>query len=204
VRDARPDGLTRKFVAAPSFAYRLLIVIFKSNVKYNFMMKTLTILLFSLFSFKSCLKDGTNLYVVMEDANGLENGSKVKCKGLEVGEINELKISGNKVVATISLNSDFQATKGSVAQVDIDNIFGKKSLVLTPTDNVEIMADGDTIYAIPGNKLSIIEQLINKSDVDSLMNGLNLDSLKTRLDSVKIDGLLKKAEKLIDLNKLIK
>jgi ABC-type transporter Mla subunit MlaD len=129
---------------------------------------------------------------------------KVKCKGLEVGEINELKISGNKVVATISLNSDFQATKGSVAQVDIDNIFGKKSLVLTPTDNVEIMADGDTIYAIPGNKLSVIEQLINKSDVDSLMNGLNLDSLKTRLDSVKIDGLLKKAEKLIDLNKLIK
>lgn len=168
------------------------------------MMKTLTILLFSLFSFKSCLKDGTNLYVVMEDANGLENGSKVKCKGLEVGEINELKISGNKVVATIGLNSDFQATKGSVAQVDIDNIFGKKSLVLTPTDNVEIMADGDTIYAIPGNKLSVIEQLINKSDVDSLMNGLNLDSLKTRLDSVKIDGLLKKAEKLIDLNKLIK
>ena len=167
-------------------------------------MKTITILLFFLFSFKSCLKDGTNLYVVMDDANGLEIGSKVKCKGLEIGEINDLKISGNKVVATISLNSDFQATKGSIAQVDTDNIFGKKSLLLTPTENTEVLVDGDTIYAISGNKLSIIEQLIKKGDVDSLMKGINLDSMDIHLDSIDIDRLLKKAEKFIDLNRLIK
>lgn len=167
-------------------------------------MKLFSIILISLFSFKNCLNDRTNLYVVMDDANGLENGSKVTCKGLEVGKINDIKIAGNKVVATLYLNNDFQATKGSMAQVDIDNIFGKKSLVLLPVESTEILADGDTIYAISGNKLSILENILKKGDVDSLMKGINLDSMDINIDSLDIKGLLKKAEKLIDINKLIK
>ena len=59
-------------------------------------MKLFSIILISLFSFKNCLNDRTNLYVVMDDANGLGNGSKVTCKGLEVGKINDIKIAGNK------------------------------------------------------------------------------------------------------------
>jgi ABC-type transporter Mla subunit MlaD len=167
-------------------------------------MKTMAIILISLFSFKSCLKNGPDLYVVMDDAYGLENGSKVKCKGLEVGEINDIKISGNKVFATIDLNSDFQATRGTLAQVDTDNIFGKKSLVLTPTENIEILAHGDTIFAIAGNKMSIIENLIKKGNVDSIFKGITLDSIGINIDSLDINDILKKAEKIIDLNKLLK
>ena len=167
-------------------------------------MKTFIIILFSLFSFKSCLKDGKNINVVLDDANGLQNGSKVNCKGLNVGEVDNLKIVGNKVIALVNLNEDFTTTKGSVAQVDIDNIFGKKSLLIIPSSSNEILANGDTIYALTGNNYSIIQNLIKKGDVDSLMSNINLDSMKINLDSVDVEALIKKAEKFIDLNKLLK
>lgn len=167
-------------------------------------MKTFLIILFSLLSFKSCFKESKTIHVVMNDANGLQNGSKVTCKGLDVGEVENLKIEGNKVIALVNLNEDFTATKGSVAQVDIDNIFGKKSLLIIPSSNNEILANGDTIYALTGNNYSIIQNLIKKSDVDSLMSDINLDSMKINLDSVDVEGLIKKAEKFIDLNKLLK
>ena len=167
-------------------------------------MKILTFILVALFSFKSCLKDDNKLHVIMDDASGLENGSKVTCKGLEIGKVSDLKIVNNKIIATVNLKSDFQATKGSVAQVDIDNIFGRKSLVLLPSENTEFLANGDTIYAISGNKLSILENIVKKGDLDSLMNGIQLDSLDINFDSVDVNGLLKKAEKIMDLNKLLK
>lgn len=167
-------------------------------------MKLIFVLLFSLFSFKSCFKESKTIHVVLEDANGLQNGSKVTCKGLVVGEVDNLKITGNKVIALVNLNEDFTTTKGSVAQVDIDNIFGKKSLLIIPSSSNEILANGDTIYALTGNNYSIIQNLIKKGDVDSLMSNINLDSMKINLDSVDVEALIKKAEKFIDLNKLLK
>jgi len=165
-------------------------------------MKLIFLLLFSLFSFKSCFKESKTIHVVLEEANGLQDGSKVTCKGLDVGAINSIKIVGNKVIALVELNEEFTATKGSVAKVDVDNIFGKKSLLIIPSSQSEILANGDTIYALSGNNYSIIENLLKKGDIDSLMT--NLDSMKVNFDSVDIKGLLKKAEKLIDLNNLLK
>jgi ABC-type transporter Mla subunit MlaD len=167
-------------------------------------MKLIFVILLSLFSLKSCVKDPKNINVVLDDANGLQDGSKVTCKGLEVGKVNNLKIVGDKVIALVDLNEDFTATKGSVAQVDIDNIFGKKSLLITPSSNTEILANGDTIYAVAGNNYTIIKNIIKKGGVDSLMGDLSLDSLNINLDSIDVEKYLKQAEKFIDLNKLLK
>lgn len=171
-------------------------------------MKSITFILISLFSFKSCLNDKPVVHVLMNDANGLEVGNKVTCKGLAVGKVNQLKIVGNQIVATVELNDDFKASKGSVAQVDIDNIFGKKSLVILPSNQTEFLANGDTIYALTGNKLSILENLVKSGNLDSLIKDinikdLNLDSLNINIDSSDLNGLLKKAEKLMDWNKLL-
>lgn len=166
-------------------------------------MKTISIILISLFSFKSCLKPSSTLNIVLEDANGLQKGSKLKCKGLEVGIINNIKITGNIVVATIALDKDFQATKGSTVQVDVDNVFGKKSLLISPATTTEMLTDGDTIYAIAGNNYSILDNLIKKGNIDSLMQNINIDSLQSKLDSIDVKSLIKKAEKLVDLNKLL-
>lgn len=170
-------------------------------------MKFIVILALSLFSLKSCLTDGTTINVVMDDAAGLERGSKVKCKGLEVGKVNDIKIVGNKVIASIKLIEDFQPTKGSTAQVNLENLFNDRNLTILPSESTEILANGDTIYAQQSNvSLDIIKSIFKNSDIDSLSGELSLDSLSSTLiaDSAKISKLMRDAGKILDLNKLLK
>lgn len=171
-------------------------------------MKLLVMFIIGILSFKGCNNDSYKIYAVLEDANGLSEGSKVKCKGLEVGVISGLKIVGNSVIATLDLKHDFQATKGTVAQVNSIPFLGNAQLNLIPTDNTALLANGDTIYAIAANPLSVFDELIKTSDLDSLKNkinlkNINLDSLSGKLDSLGMDELLKKAEKIMDLNKIL-
>jgi phospholipid/cholesterol/gamma-HCH transport system substrate-binding protein len=169
-------------------------------------MKFIVILTLSLFSLKSCLTDGTTINVVMDDAAGLERGSKVKCKGLEVGKVNDIKIVGNKVIASVKLMEDFQPTKGSTAQVNLENLFNDRNLTILPSESTEILANGDTIYAQSNVSLDIIKSIFKNSDIDSLTGELSLDSLSSNLiaDSAKISKLMRDAGKILDLNKLLK
>lgn len=171
-------------------------------------MKLAFLYTFILLYFTSCLNNSSKLHVLMEDANGLEEGSKVSCKGVNVGTIDVIKIHNNNVVATIVLNDDFKATKGTTVQVSLDNIFGKRSLILLPGASTSFLANNDTIIAQSGKNISIVDNLLEKGNVDSLLHNINLDkfhldSLKNKVDSLDIDGLLKKAEKILDFNKLL-
>lgn len=171
-------------------------------------MKLLFLFVIGIFSLKGCNTDSNKIYAVLDDANGLSEGDKVKCKGLDVGEILSLKIVGNRVIAELDLNRDFQATKETVAQVNSIPFLGHANLNLIPTDNTELLANGDTIYSIASNPLSVFDELIKTSDLDSLKNkinlkNINLDSLSGQLDSLGMDELLKKAEKIMDLNKIL-
>ncbi len=168
-------------------------------------MKVCAIIFLSLFSFKSCLQDGTTINVVMDDAGGLQSGSKVKCKGLDVGKVNDIKIVGDKVIATIKLNEDFQPTKGSSAQVNIENIFNGRNLTILPAASNEILISGDTIYAKNNGGLDMLHNIIKGTNLDSIVGNLDLglDSLGTKLiaDSAKFRKLLESAGKMINFNK---
>ncbi len=168
-------------------------------------MKFFAILLVTLFSFKSCLTDSTTINVVMNDAGGLKEGSKVKCKGLDVGKVNDIKIVGDKVIASIKLNEDFQITKGSTAQVNIENIFNSRNLTILPSASNEILVSGDTIYAQNQNNLDFINSILNGNKIDSVFSNLNLDSLDIKIvgDSVKFKKLMEEASKILDLKKII-
>lgn len=161
-------------------------------------MKFFVIILFSLISFKSCLTDGTTIYVVMDDAFGLQDGSKVKCKGLDVGKINDIKIVGNKVVATVKLFEDFQPTKGSTAEVNLDNIFNGRNLTILPSSSTEFLVSGDTIYAQKNGGFDIINSLMKGTAMDSIMDGLGLDSAINSVfaDSTHIKNAIQEAMKI--------
>lgn len=168
-------------------------------------MKVFAIIFLSLFSFKSCLQDGTTINVVMDDAAGLKSGSKVKCKGLDVGKVNDIKIVGDKVIATIKLYEDFQPTKGSSAVVNLENIFNGRNLTILPSSSTEFLSNGDTIYAKSNNGLELINSFIKGANLDSIVGDLDvsLDSLSDGLmtDSAKFRKLFESAGKMINFNK---
>ncbi|HQV78295.1 MAG TPA: MCE family protein [Chitinophagales bacterium] len=171
-------------------------------------MKIIIILFLSIFSFKSCLDDSPKYFISMNNAEGIDKGSEIKCKGLNVGQVESIKIVGNKVIAEIALNKEYQPTKGTIAQVDFDNIFGAKNIELIPADNNELLAVGDTIYTTSLSPISAFEDLIKNSHIDSLkkkinMKDFNLDSFPVNLDSLGLNDLIKKAEKLMDLDKIL-
>ena len=66
-------------------------------------MKVFAIIFLSLFSFKTCLQDGTTINVVMYYAAGLKICSKVKFKGIEVEKVNKIKNEYDKLLETIKL-----------------------------------------------------------------------------------------------------
>lgn len=168
-------------------------------------MKFFVVILISFVSFKSCLTDGTTINVVMDDAAGLQSGSKVKCKGLDVGKVNDIKIVGDKVIATIKLYEDFQPTKGSTAQVNLENIFNARNLTILPSSSTEFLANGDTIYAKSNTGLELINSFIKGANLDSIVDNLDLglDSLSDNIeaDSAKFRKLMESAGKIFNLNK---
>ncbi|MFN8282442.1 MAG: MlaD family protein [Chitinophagales bacterium] len=159
-------------------------------------MKFIAIFLVALISFKSCLKDETKIYVVLDDASDLQDGSKVKCKGLSVGRISDIKIIGDKVIATVKLYDDFIPTKGSTAEVNFGFLLAKRSLNIIPSSSNEPMASGDTIYAKKSTALDMIDNILKGVFPDSSYD-LNLDSLSEGLlnDSLKIKKIIQNAEK---------
>ncbi len=142
----------------------------------------------------------------MEDAADLKAGNKVKCKGVEVGEVNNIQIVGNKVVAEININNDFHPVKGTTAQVNFENLLGGKSLVLYPAETMEMLASGDTIYATKNESMGIIEDVLKKNiPIDSIMGNFNLDSIGSELmkDTASINKMKETAEKIFKLKDLI-
>lgn len=170
-------------------------------------MKTILITIISLFSIKSCFNSNSfKLIVAMEDAADLKAGNKVKCKGVEVGEVNNIQIVGNKVYAEIGLNNDFHPVKGTTAQVNFENLLGGKSLVLYPAETIEMLASGDTIYATKNESMGIIEDVLKKNiPIDSIMGNFNLDSIGSELlkDTASINKMKDAAEKIFKLKDLI-
>lgn len=168
-------------------------------------MKSVFIIILSLFSFKSCLQTETDLYVVMNDAYGLQKSDKVKCMGVEVGKIKDIKIVGNKVIADVDLNDNYQPTKESSAKVTLENIFNKKSLVIIPAESTLPLEKGDTIYAQNSTGLDMIQDAIKQVNMDSILKKSGLDSVSFDLsgDSSTLNSLLKKAERILKLNKLL-
>lgn len=170
-------------------------------------MKLIFILLLSFFSFKSCMQEKSVLYVKMDNAYGLKANDAVVCKGVEVGNVEDVQIKNNQVIATIELKQDYKPTKGTIAKVKMENFLGKKNLELFPTENTILLANGDTISAKNSDAISILEDIIKSNNIDSLKNSLNfddfnLDSLPVNIDSLGIDKYIEKAKKIMDLDKL--
>ncbi|QEK39021.1 MlaD family protein [Candidatus Nesciobacter abundans] len=103
-------------------------------------------------------------YVVFfeESVLGLENGSNVLFKGINVGHVTKKSIKGEDVLVFVKINKDFEI-KNKVAQIESKGITGHKNIVMinSPEPYEETKVLGYT--RIP-SKMSSLSKMFESAD----------------------------------------
>jgi phospholipid/cholesterol/gamma-HCH transport system substrate-binding protein len=86
---------------------------------------------------------GVDYHAQLKDASGLHKGNMVQVAGVQVGRINNIRLSGDYVTVDFDVK-DAKLGKKSRAAVQVLNLLGEKYLEVTPVGSGE-MEDGETI-----------------------------------------------------------
>ncbi|MDQ6641971.1 MAG: MCE family protein, partial [Actinomycetota bacterium] len=99
---------------------------------------------------------GTTYHAEFTDAAGLHKGSAVEIAGQRVGRVNDLTISGDKVVATFDVHGAELGPQTS-ASVQVLNLLGEKYLNLTPAGAGQMQSGG----TIPASRTDASFDVVN-------------------------------------------
>ncbi|WP_297690896.1 MlaD family protein [uncultured Eudoraea sp.] len=143
-------------------------------------------------------------YAVYEHVGGLQPGTQVSINGFNVGNVNNITFkngSGNLLV-TFSVDSNFEFSKNSIAELYDTGIIGGKGIQINPVfDGAPVAKSGDTLTSNikPGltdllqQKLAPLQSKIEGavSNADSLLINFNdvLDEETKRSLRESIQGL---------------
>ncbi len=110
---------------------------------------------------KNLLESDRTFYVVYKDVEGLIPSSPVTINGLIVGKVKSIDFLNNQgnLIVTFNVNSDFEFSKNSFAQIHGTGLIGGKSLSVTPVhDKAQAAKNGDTL---PGKVEEGILDIVN-------------------------------------------
>ncbi|MGG6230637.1 MlaD family protein [Tenacibaculum sp. SDUM215027] len=129
-----------------------------------------------------------HFFVEYNNINGLNEASSVTINGLKVGKVDEIRFNespdkkGNLIVK-ISLDTDFNFSKNSIAKIYSASLMGGQNLAIIPKYDGEIAQSGDylkgevesDIFSSVGEKLNPIQAKLENVLVgaDSLLIGFN-------------------------------
>lgn len=103
------------------------------------------ILLISL-SFQGCEGETNHIYFTLSDAKGLKQTDQVKLDGKTVGEVREMKLVKNQILAEIILEDEIKIPKEFSLRICPINLLGDKEMQLTGLNPSETYWQrGDTI-----------------------------------------------------------
>ena len=80
-------------------------------------------------------------YAQFTDTGGLNSGDKVRIAGVDIGQVRDMKIEGDKVVIGFSLDGTRIGTE-SHANIRTDTILGRKNLEIQPKGSTTLNANG--------------------------------------------------------------
>ncbi|RKF03139.1 phospholipid/cholesterol/gamma-HCH transport system substrate-binding protein [Tenacibaculum lutimaris] len=127
-------------------------------------------------------------FVEYNNINGLNEASLVTINGLKVGKVdqiyfNEQPEKRGKLIVKISLDTDFEFSKNSIAKIYSASLMGGQNLAIVPKYDGEIAKSGDylkgevesDIFSSVGEKLNPIQAKLENVLVgaDSLLIGIN-------------------------------
>ena len=130
--------------------------------------------------------DSKILYAVYSNVGGLQTGTQVSINGLGVGKVQEIRFKGQsgQLLVTFSVDSSFEFSKNSKAELFDTGIIGGKGIQINPVfDGAPIAQSGDTLpsNSRPGltdlvqQKLAPLQQKVEGAvaNADSLLMNVN-------------------------------
>ena len=96
----------------------------------------------------SIFENSRTLYAVYDHVGGLQPGTQVTINGLNVGNVSSIRFKDNtgKLLVTLSINSNFEFSKSSKAELYDTGIIGGKGIQINPVFDGERNAQsGDTL-----------------------------------------------------------
>ncbi len=98
------------------------------------------------FLLYGCKNGNSNLYILLDDAEGLQTGSVIQSSGVVIGEVKDLGLIGTKAIIRVSINGKYKVPQGAKFKVVLDNILQRKSFIdVTFSDSSRFYANGDTV-----------------------------------------------------------
>lgn len=108
----------------------------------------------------SCMHK-SNLTILFDRVDGLEVGSKVYNKGIEIGDVTRIDLFGNKVLTEIRLNDKINIPISSAFIIN-QNLLGTTSINVDYSDKQQFLSSGDTSLGhYQGKKL--LDNLVSDS-----------------------------------------
>jgi phospholipid/cholesterol/gamma-HCH transport system substrate-binding protein len=139
---------------------------------------------------QSPFKSYFNVYLELEEAQGLAQGSVVSLAGLPIGNVGEIFLNkdNNRVQVELRLDQDYQSriTQGSSASVRTQGALGDKFIYISPGernnpplqdgDSIEFDADGDFLSNLKNNGPDLEQMAGIISETRELLRRINVQN----------------------------
>ena len=143
---------------------------------------------YSFLKGKNLLDSSRKFHAVYADVEGLSQSSPVTINGLKVGQVTSIGFLDNTgiLLVTFSVDSDFQFSKNSLAQIYGGGLIGGKSLAIVPDYESRIMAKtGDTLPSdIEEGIMELVNERLTPLQVKVERVIVSADSLLTAFNEV--------------------
>jgi phospholipid/cholesterol/gamma-HCH transport system substrate-binding protein len=143
---------------------------------------------YSFLKGKNLLESSRTFYAVYADVEGLSPSSSVTINGLKVGQINKIDFldKSGLLLVTFTVDSDFQFTKNSLAQIYGGGIIGGKSLAIVPEYDSKVLAkSGDTLPSdIEEGIMELVNERLTPLQIKVERTIVSADSLLTAFNEV--------------------
>ncbi|UTW66958.1 MCE family protein [bacterium SCSIO 12643] len=134
----------------------------------------------------SLLNEGTVLYSVYDDVEGLHVGSKVVLNGFPIGRVRKITFAsggdGKLLVEYVVVNESIQITKNTVAQILSTDIFGSKAINLLIQSSDQYVASGDTL--VSQEAVSMMAEVENRFEPLKVKYDSTMTAVKDLLTNV--------------------
>lgn len=140
---------------------------------------------YSFLKGKNLLESNRTFYAIYADVAGLSTASEVTINGLKVGTVTDIGFldQSGLLLVTFNIDTDFQFSEKSVAEIYGGGFIGGKSLAIRPKYKGDPATSGDTLPSnieeglleLVNEQLTPLQEKVEKAIVsaDSLLGSLN-------------------------------
>jgi len=124
-------------------------------------------------------KDGYHIYVLFDEVAGLGEKAPVNLNGLEVGKVDDIKVSYDndrtQILLKLWLDKEAKIREGAVASIKTLGLMGEKYIQISSSEGKDFIKPGVTLQGKPYEDLDSLmeESKIIAKNVDNLIGNLN-------------------------------